>query len=315
MARADLSTSCAMMRLTLVVVGDALLGVELEGRADALGDALTEVLEYVYQRTSNPLMLPPAVPTSRNLRFRRARAVLDRFAQDLIGGHGISIGGRHDDLTATLAESGLPAGRVRDHILTFLVAGNETTANALTWAWYLLTQNPEAAERLEHEVDRALDGRNLGADDLPALDYARRIIEEAMRLYPPVWATVRDAVEADEIGGYTIPAGSTVLLCQYLTHRHREFWPEPERFDPERFLPENAAGRPRHSYFPFLSGSHICIGQEFALMEGTLILAMVAQRYRLGLVPGHLIEPQPHSTLRPRHGLMMTLTPRACYES
>jgi cytochrome P450 len=190
-----------MMRLTLVVVGDALLGVELEGRADALGDALTEVLEYVYQRTSNPLMLPPAVPTSRNLRFRRALAVLDRFAQDLIGGHGISIGGRHDDLTATLAESGLPAGRVRDHILTFLVAGNETTANALTWAWYLLTQNPEAAERLEHEVDRALDGRNPGADDLPALDYARRIIEEAMRLYPPVWATVRDAVEADETGG------------------------------------------------------------------------------------------------------------------
>lgn len=300
-----------MMRLTLVVVGDALLGVDLEAQATALGDALTDALEYVYQRTSNPLMLHPAIPTSSNVRFRRALAVLDRFAHDLIAGRGAANGRRHDELTAALLGSDLPTRRVRDHILTFLVAGNETTANALTWAWYLLDQNPGAARRLEAEVDRALDGCPPGLDDLPTLDYARRIIEEAMRLYPPVWATVRDAVAADEIGGYTIPAGSTVLLCQYLTHRHPEFWPDPERFDPDRFLQENSAARPKYAYFPFLAGPHVCIGQEFALMEATLILAMVAQRYRLTLVPDHPVEPQPHSTLRPRYGLMMTLTPRS----
>jgi cytochrome P450 len=299
-----------MMRLTLVVVGNALLGVELEGQADALGDALTEALEYVYQRTSNPLMLPTAVPTARNLRLRRALAVLDRFAHDLIASRGSGAAGRHDRVTAALAGSGLPADRVRDHILTFLVAGNETTANALTWAWHLLSQNPEVTERLEGEVDRALGGRTPNADDLPALDYARRVVEESMRLYPPVWATVRDAVEPDEMGGYAIPPGSTILLCQYLTHRHPEFWPDPERFDPDRFLPENADGRPKYAYFPFLGGPHVCIGQDFALMEGTLILAMVAQRYRLHPVPGHPVEPQPHSTLRPRHGLQMTLSPR-----
>jgi cytochrome P450 len=200
--------------------------------------------------------------------------------------------------------------QLRDEVMTLFLAGHETTANALTWTWYLLSTHPEIERRLEMELAAGLGGRTPTLADLSQLTYIGMVIQEAMRLYPPAWIIGRNALEADQIGGYDIPAGSTVVLSPYVTHRHPDFWVNPEGFDPERFTPERSRGRPYFAYFPFGGGPRLCLGNNFALLEARLALATVAQRYRLELVPGHPVEPEPLVTLRPRHGLLMTLRPR-----
>jgi cytochrome P450 len=180
---------------------------------------------------------------------------------------------------------------------------------ALAWTTFLLCRHPEADDRLRAEVAGALGGRTPTAEDLPRLSYTRRVIEESLRLYPPVWATVRDAIADDEIGDYHIPARSMVILSPYATHRHPDFWPDPEAFDPDRFLPERSAGRPRFAWYPFLGGPHQCIGQEFAMMEMVLAVAMMAQAFHLRLAPGARAEPRPMVTLRPRGGMPVYLRP------
>ncbi len=192
---------------------------------------------------------------------------------------------------------------------TFIGAGHETTAVALTWTWYLLSQHREVEEQVRDEVRSVLGDRVPTVADLPRLALTRRVIEESMRLYPPVYAVAKDVVADDVIGGYRIPARSMILLSQYITHRHPEFWDDPERFDPDRFLPERVAARPRFAYFPFLGGPHHCIGSEFAMMEAMLIVAMTLQRFRLRLMPGAVVEPESKLTLRPRGGLPMVLEP------
>jgi cytochrome P450 len=190
-------------------------------------------------------------------------------------------------------------------VITLFVAGHETTAVALAWAWHLLAEHPEAAERIRAEQAGLLGGRAPTTADLPGLPYARMVIDEAMRLYPPAWVTNRQAIGDDEVCGYRIPAGAIVLISPYVMHRHPAYWEQPERFEPERFAPERSAGRPHYAYFPFGGGPRQCIGKGLALMEAQLILATIAQRFQLRHLPGHAVEPQALVTLRPRGGLPM----------
>jgi cytochrome P450 len=180
----------------------------------------------------------------------------------------------------------------------------------LNWVWYLLSKHPAVERRLHDELAVVLGGRTPTLEDLSKLSYTTMVIEESLRLYPPAWVIERRSIAADQIGPYVIPPGSTIILSQYITHRHPAFWDNPEGFDPERFTPERVASRPRFAYFPFGGGPRVCIGNNFAMMELQLILATVAQRYRLALVPGHPVELDPMITLRPRYGILMDLVPR-----
>jgi cytochrome P450 len=309
-----LDVAAEFMALTLRIVGQTLLGVDLGGKADRIGPAISTTMEYVQYRLDNILALPLGVPTPRNLRFRRALGLLDSIIFEIIDRRRREPG-RDDLLTLLLAArdeetgEGLTDRELRDQLMTFIAAGHETTAGTLAWAFYLLSQNPEAQDRLRAEVATVLGGRTPTAADLPRLAYTRRVIEESLRIYPTVYGLLRDAKVDDEIGGYRIPAGSQVFLSPYVTHRHPDYWPDPEAFDPDRFLPERSASRPRFTWFPFLGGPHQCIGQEFAMMEAMLVVAMITQEFRLHFIPGTRVEPQAMLTLRPRGGLPMTIHP------
>jgi cytochrome P450 len=205
---------------------------------------------------------------------------------------------------------GMTAQEVRDHVITIFTAGHETTAMAMTWTWYLLSQHPAEEAKLHAELHSVLGGRSPNSDDLSKLAYARMVIEESMRLYPPVHTIARAALADDTLAGRHVPKGSIVLIAPWVIHRHRQLWHNPGRFDPERFSPDETTARPRFSYLPFGGGRRICIGAAFAIAEATILLATIAQHYRLRLVSAHPVEPQGLITLRPRGGMMMTLTPR-----
>jgi cytochrome P450 len=208
------------------------------------------------------------------------------------------------------ADAPMPTQQLRDEVMTLLLTGHETTAVALSWTWYLLAQNPEAEEKLWSELRHVLDGRSPRAADLPNLPYTERVVKEAMRLYPPVWAMVRNPIKDCEIGGYRIPAGAAVIFSQWVMHRDPRFYSEPERFHPDRWLDESTA-TPKFAYFPFGAGPRGCIGASFASMEAALVLATVAQKYQLRLAPDCVAEPTPAITLRPRHGIKVILAGRA----
>jgi cytochrome P450 len=205
---------------------------------------------------------------------------------------------------------GMTAQEVRDHVITIFTAGHETTAMAMTWTWFLLSQHPAVETKLHSELQTVLGGRAPNSEDLSKLAYTRMVIEESMRLYPPVHTIAREALADDMLAGRHVPKGSNVLIAPWVLHRHQQLWHDPGRFDPERFSPEQTAARRRFSYLPFGGGRRICIGAAFAMTEATILLATIAQRYQLQLVPGHPVEPQGLITLRPRCGMMMTLTPR-----
>jgi cytochrome P450 len=199
---------------------------------------------------------------------------------------------------------------LRNEAITLLLAGHETTALALGWALYLLARNPEAQQRVADEAEQVLSGRPPAAADLAKLSFTTLAFQEAMRLYPPIWIMERRAIGDDTIGGHPIPAGSSVVVSPYTMHRDARWWPEPDRFDPERFSPRRAAGRPRHAYLPFGLGPRLCIGMHFAMAEARTILPMVVRRFRLGVAPGFVAAPKASVTLRPKAGLMMTVAPR-----
>ena len=306
----ELDISEEMMRLTLAVVGKTLFDAEVESDADEVGAALTEVMNLF-----GYLMLPfsellEKLPLPPRRRFLRARARLDAVIYRIIEERRRE-GRDRGDLLSTLLDAvdeegdrtGMTDEQLRDEVMTVFLAGHETTANALTWAWYLLAQNPEAEARLHAELDEVLAGGRLpGPDDVPALRYTEMVVAETMRLYPPAWALGRLALEDHEVGGYTIPRGSLVLVSQYVIHRDPRFWPDPERFDPERFAPEAKAARPQFAYFPFGGGPRRCIGEGFAWTEAVLILATLARRWRARLVAGRAPEVLPRITLRPGPG-------------
>jgi cytochrome P450 len=305
-----------MMRLTLKVIGQMLFSVDLSDAAEDVKEALEVALEYVTQRSLQIFPLPVWVPTPRNLQFRRELRRLDKLVIHLIEERRRSGEDCGDLLSMLLAavdeESGASMSdqQLRDEIITLVLAGHETTALVLTWTWYLLAQHPEAERKLQSELESVLAGRPPSVEELPSLPYTRLVIEESMRLYPPAWAIGRQTSRNETIRGYAIQANSPIIILPYVTHRHPDFWDNPDRFDPERFLPERAAGRPRFAYFPFGGGQRLCIGSHLAMMEAQLILATLAQRFRVRLVPGQPVELDPLVTLRPRYGILATLETR-----
>jgi cytochrome P450 len=300
--------------LTLDVVGRALFSADLTGEAGELGPALTTVLNAYIAVVRNPLFwLVPNFERWRTPNRRRAlsaenhlRTVVSRIvtARQRSADHPTDL---LDMLLAARDETGaaMPDQQVRDELMTFMLAGHETTANALAWTFYLLSTHPEARVRLEAEADTVLAGRAPTADDEDKLEWTAAVVAEAMRLYPPAWILERQALAEDSWSGLTVPPGAIAITPPYLVHRHPDHWPNPEGFDPTRFLP-NAPPRHRHAYLPFGAGRRQCIGGSFAMLEATLLLATIAQRFRLNLLPGTHPTPQPTVTLRPSQ-LVMTL--------
>lgn len=305
-----------MRRLTLDVIVRALFSVELDGKLDALSDAVTTLIEDLGTITGTLFNVNQQISPARNAKFQNAMRCVDEFAYGLIAERRSLSKMPRDLLTVLLQSKDTATGQplddkqLRDEVVTMLIAGHETTAITLGWALHLLTQNPGASSKLDTELDKALGGRTPTHEDLIALSYTRMVIEETMRLNPPVWFMMRRSVVETEIAGYSIPADASVLVCAFTTHRHKDFWEDPERFDPERFSPERSQGRHRYAHFPFSGGRHHCLGHGFAMMEAQLILAMIMQRWRLLPSLGHVVDPNPALTLRQRAGFLASMTRR-----
>jgi cytochrome P450 len=305
-----------MMKLTLAIVAKTLFSADVENEAAEIGEALTTAFAAFNLGILPFSELLEKLPLPYIKRFEAARARLDETIYRIIDERRATGEDKGDLLSMLLLAQDTEGdgGRmtdtqIRDESMTIFLAGHETTANALSWTWYLLSQHPEIEARFHREVD-ALGDRLPQPNDLQSLPYTRMILAESMRLYPPAWAVGRRAINDFDAGGYTIPARSMVLMSQFIMHRDPRFHPEPERFDPERWRPEIAATRPKFSYFPFGGGTRICIGEQFAWMEGILILATIAQRWTLryaGTSPPGL---EPRITLRPEGSLQMKVERR-----
>lgn len=300
-----------MMHLTLSNLGRALFKADWRRQVDEVEPIVALALAHTHKRLTSPVD-PQRFPLASTKAFNAGLEKLDRIINDVIRGsrNGAADG---DDLVSILLKvrddqgNALTDEQIRDEVIGFFIAGHETVSSALSWTWYLLSKNPDSWRRLRAEVDEVLGGRTPTADDVPKLEYTTRILLEAMRLYPPIFVLMRCPKEDDEIGGYHVPAGSNVVLCPYVTHRHPDFWENPEGFDPDRFTPERAKGLHRMAYFPFSGGPRKCIGNTFAMMQMPIVLAMVTQRFRLNLAAGTKIVPEPAISLRPRDPLLMTL--------
>ncbi len=307
-----------MMRVTLMIAGKTLFNTEVEAEAEELGQALNDAMGMFAVGLLPVVEIARRLPLPITKRFNAARARLDHTVYRMIeerrrnpvdNGDVLSMlllaqdtegdGGRMTDL------------QVRDEAMTIFLAGHETTANALAWTVYLLAQHPEIEGRLLEEIDTVLQGRSAGAADVKRLAFAERVFRESMRLYPPAWGTGRIAHEPVEFGGVALRPGQFVLVSPWVMHRDPEFYQEPLRFDPDRWLPERSASLPKFAYFPFGGGPRMCIGEGFAWMEGVIVLATLMQRWRFALVPDHRVVPQPRITLRPRDGIQVRLIRRA----
>jgi cytochrome P450 len=307
-----------MLALTFRIVGLTLFSTELGQKAGDMGPALATVLEHANYVVMTMFLNPPEwVPTRRNLGFRRALAIVDDVVLGIIAERrrtGEDPGDLLGMLMAATDESGgggMSDRELRDEVATLVLAGHETTAQTLTWTLMLLSQHPDIERRLVAEIEQVCGDRPPNFDDLEALAYTGRVIDESMRLYPPAWLFERKAQVEVELGGYRIPAQSMIAIAPWTLHRHPEYWPNPEGFDPDRFLPERVAERPRYTYLPFGGGPRQCIGINFALYEAKLVLATLLQRYSLALVPGQNLHPDASVTLRPAKGLKMWLRPRS----
>jgi cytochrome P450 len=305
-----------MLALTLRIVGEALLGTDVRAQTEAVSSAFNVINEQTVERFRTLRLLPPILPTAYDRAFRRAVRSLNGVVDGLIAQRRQHLEDRGDLLSMFMLAQDEETGarmddaHVRDEVLTMLLAGHETTATALTWAWALLEQNPDAERAFHEELDQVLGGRPPTAEDVPRLVYTRRVLDETLRLFPPIYILSRHVVEDDVICGYQVRGGSMLDISPYVTHRLPEFWPEPERFDPDRFTPERVAARPRYAYFPFLGGPRQCIGNGFALLEGVLLLATLGQHHRPRLVPGYTPRPEPLVTLRPSEELPVVITAR-----
>ena len=313
---AALDIAREMNHLTLAIVARTLFSTDVSEEADEIRAALTDVLS-LFEMVLSPFSewfekLP--LPSVR--RFERARDRLDKTIYRLIAERRASGRDEGDLLSMLLLAQDEDDGgvmtdkQVRDEALTLFLAGHETTANALAWTWYLLSQNPEAEARFHAEIDRVLAGRAPVFEDLPQLKFVEMVFAEAMRLYPPAWSVGRRNLKEYQIGDYLIPPRTVILMSTYVVHRDPRWYPEPERFDPDRWLPENVAQRPKFSYFPFGGGARVCIGERFAWMEGVLLLAVLGQKWRLRLAPEAHVETRAMITLRPKYGMPMLVEAR-----
>ncbi|MFG2049440.1 cytochrome P450 [Micromonospora sp. NPDC048935] len=305
-----------MTELTLGVLGRTLLEADLS-EYGGIGTAFEAVQDQAIFEMMSLSSVPPWVPLPRQLRFRRARAELQEIVDRLVARRREEA---HDDLeqrddvvsrlivsTGREADPRVGRQRMRDELVTLLLAGHETTASTLSWAFYLLDEHHEVWERMHEESLAVLGDRTPTYDDLHRLRYTAMVVDEVMRLYPPVWLLPRVALADDEVGGWHVPAGADLVLCPYTLHRHPEFWPDPERFDPDRFDPDRPVDRPRYAFIPFGAGPRFCVGNNLGIMEAVFVLACVTRQLRLSKEPGHQVVPEPMLTLRIRGGLPMSV--------
>jgi cytochrome P450 len=314
-AGAEIDVAAAMMHSTLLIISRTMFSSDSDAIVGTVERGVERYQAEVRPGLADLLQLPRWL--SRMTNFHRSGAgkvfaEFDKMIDRLLAERAQARDGQPKDLLARLMAArdeetggGMMAQEVRNQVVTIFMAGHETTAVALTWTWYLLSQHPGAEATLHAELDAVLGGRTPKHEDLARLPYTRMVIEEAMRLYPPAHTLSREAMKDDEILGHHVPAGSTILIVPWLLHRNPRLWDRPSRFEPERFSPERVAPRERFSYIPFGAGPRICIGAAFAMAEAMLILATLAQRVRLRLKPGFPVEPQGLITLRARHGMVM----------
>lgn len=317
-----LDLSEEMTHFALKVASMTLLGKDVSDHAGNVGQALGRLLALANDRILSLLQLPESMPTPRAIQFRRDRDLLNRVVYDIIGErHRAVEEGRplpQDLLSMLMAvqdeETGerMSDAQLRDEVMTIFLAGHETTANVLTWTLMLLSQHPDVFQKLAAEVDQVLQGRDPTFEDLGRLRYTLMVIEESMRMYPPAWVLSREAAAPDTILGYPVPKGSIVIASPYVMHHHPDFWDNPEGFRPERFDPEQPeeATRNKFVYMPFGAGPRACIGKDFALMEAQIVLAMIVARYRVNVMPGQTLTPEPKITLRPAHGVWVSFRTR-----
>jgi cytochrome P450 len=305
--------------LTLGVLGRALLDTDL-GMFGSIGESFAAVQDQAMFEMVTLGMVPMWLPLPKQLRFRQARAALQQVVDGLVARHAAKPGGSHpgeDVMSRLIASTRLEADprvgerRMRDELVTLLLAGHETTASTLGWTLYLIDKHPQVWARLHAEAAEVLADRLPGYDDLRRLKYTTMVVEEVIRLYPPVWILTRQAQQPDDVGGYHVPAGADVLVCPYTLHRNPRFWDAPQRFDPERFGPDRPATRPRYAYLPFGAGPRFCVGNNLGMMEAVLVVATLARDLRLRMAPGHRVVPEPMLSLRVRGGLAMTVHPAA----
>jgi cytochrome P450 len=307
-----LDAHAEMARLTLAVVSRTLFGTDLPaGESRSITGALNGTLAQ-FDRVFSPLLpITQRLPLPATRRFRAAHATFDRLVYGLIERRRAE-GATGDDLLSMLlraqeAGAGMTDTQVRDEAITLFLAGHETTSSALSWVWYLLAQHPDVRSEWHAELDEVLGDRPPAAADLPRLSLTDAVLHEAIRLYPPAWAIGRTALEAHAAGGFDVPAGGTVVVSPWLLHRDPRWFPDPLAFRPGRWP---AGPEPRHAYVPFGAGPRMCIGEPFAWMEATLLLATIGRRWQLDAAPGARVELQPVVTLRPRHGMPMTVHAR-----
>jgi len=312
-----LDMSEEMMRLTLGIVGKTLFDADVVSDAREVGEAMTVVMDLFNTITIPFFELLQKLPLPQLRRFDNAKAKLDAIIYRLIEERRRSGEDRGDLLSMLLLAQDIEGdggqmtdAQLRDEVMTIFLAGHETTANALTWTWYLLSQNPEAEAKLHREIDSVLNGRLPTFEDVPQLPYTEMVLAESMRLYPPAWALGRLAMTKCEIGGYVVPPRALVLMSQFVMHRDSRYFIDPLRFDPNRWTVEARESRPQFSYFPFGGGPRRCIGESFAWMEGVLLIAALAQGWQMRLVPNHPVALKPVITLRPKHGMRMKVISR-----
>jgi cytochrome P450 len=320
-APVELDVIPEMMELTLGAIGDIFFSTDLTGQRAAVGPAMATAIDaMVFRGTANHLT-PQQVPIPYNREIARARATLYEIVERIViahrdgeGAHGAAARGDLVSLllSATDAETGqpLPYEQIRDEIMTVFMAGHETSGTGLAWALYEIARNRDVQERLQEEVDRVLGDREPTLADLARLPVTSMVTDETLRLHPPIWVFPRDAVGDDELLGWRLPAGGTVFLAPYLTHRHPDYWPDPERFVPDRFTDEAVAARPRYAYYPFGGGQRKCLGNQMALMQTKIALAMLMQRFDLAVSPGHRNDLGTQVSLRPVHGIRLSISAR-----
>ncbi|KZE82206.1 cytochrome P450 [Paenibacillus elgii] len=307
-----------MMQLTLDIITHTMFGTSITNGVNDISHAIDVGMKYVTHKATSVIDIPESFPTKSNLEFKQSAATLDKVIFGIIEERRKNPDASRGDLLSMLLAardeedgSGMSDQQVRDEVMTIFLAGHETTANTLSWTWYLLSQNPEAEKAFHEELDQVLDGRRPTHSDLEKLPYTQHVVSESMRLYPAAWAINREVQQEVEIGGNTYMPGDTLMMSQYVMHRRRDYFEEPERFKPERFAGDLLKKIPAFSYFPFGGGPRVCIGNNFALMEAALLLATIGSRYTLRLTPDHPpVEPEPLVTLRPKGGLRMVVTAR-----
>jgi cytochrome P450 len=303
-----------MMRLTLTVVSRALFSTDLGDRTEATAGAFRIAFDHTVRRMHSLIDVPDWVPTPANARFREAVRTLDDIFYAVLARRRSKAASTGDLLSVLMQardeETGeaLAERELRDEVLTLLLGGYDTAANSLSWMWYLLSKNPAIAGRLRADL-APLGGKAPTVEDLPQIPYAGMVFEEAMRLYPPVWVLAREAIEDDELNGYHVPAGSMILISPYVIHHDPRYWDNPEGFAPEHFAQDRRSERPRFAYLPFGGGPRQCLGMGLALLEARLIVATLAQHFRLDAVPWHRVDIVPSITLAPRGGMPMVVRP------